>query len=95
MNAAFLTSASRVPGLTVRGLIRLYQLLLSPFLGNQCRFHPSCSHYALEAVQRFGALRGSWLAMKRLGRCQPFHPGGFDPVPEVPADSPERDFEEN
>ena len=95
MNAALRTSASRLPGLAVGGLIRLYQLLLSPFLGNRCRFHPSCSHYALEAVHRFGAMQGSWLAMKRLGRCHPFHPGGFDPVPEVPVDHPGRDFEEN
>lgn len=63
------------------GLIRLYQVLLSPLLGNRCRFHPSCSHYAMEAVGRFGVLRGGWLTLARLGRCHPFHPGGFDPVP--------------
>ncbi|MGD8829337.1 MAG: membrane protein insertion efficiency factor YidD [Pseudomonadales bacterium] len=65
----------------VRSLIRAYQLLLSPWIGNQCRFHPSCSNYALEAVERFGAMKGGWLAVRRLGRCHPFHPGGFDPVP--------------
>ncbi len=64
-----------------RALIRLYQLTLSPFIGNQCRFHPTCSNYALEAMDRWGAVRGSWLALKRLGRCHPFHAGGFDPVP--------------
>ncbi len=62
-------------------LIRLYQLTLSPFIGQQCRFHPSCSHYAAEAIGRYGVLRGGWLATRRLGRCHPFHPGGFDPVP--------------
>ena len=62
-------------------LIRLYQWTVSPLLGPTCRFHPSCSQYALEAVLRFGALRGSVLAMKRLARCHPWHPGGFDHVP--------------
>jgi len=51
-------------------------------LGNNCRFYPSCSDYAHEALERHGALRGSWLTVKRLGRCQPFHPGGYDPVPD-------------
>lgn len=62
-------------------LIRAYRLLLSPLLGPRCRFHPSCSAYALEAVERFGTLRGGWLALRRLGRCHPFNPGGLDPVP--------------
>jgi len=62
-------------------LIRAYQLLLSPFLGSHCRFTPSCSHYAAEAIARYGALRGSWLAIKRIGRCHPFCDGGYDPVP--------------
>ena len=62
-------------------LIRAYQRFLSPALPPSCRFHPSCSQYALEAVTRYGALRGSWLAARRLARCHPFHPGGFDPVP--------------
>jgi hypothetical protein len=61
--------------------IRVYQWTVSPLLGPACRFHPSCSQYALEAVLRFGVLRGSLLAVKRLARCHPFHPGGFDPVP--------------
>ncbi|HEY8053288.1 MAG TPA: membrane protein insertion efficiency factor YidD [Steroidobacteraceae bacterium] len=64
-------------------LIRIYQWTVSPLLGPRCRFYPSCSHYALEAVLRFGVIKGSWLAMKRLGRCHPWHPGGFDPVPSA------------
>ena len=62
-------------------LIRAYQLVLSPMLGPRCRFYPSCSHYAIEAIESHGALRGSWLSAKRICRCHPFHPGGFDPVP--------------
>jgi hypothetical protein len=62
-------------------LIRAYQLLLSPFLGNHCRFTPSCSQYASEAISRHGALRGGWLALKRIARCQPLCDGGHDPVP--------------
>lgn len=63
------------------GLIRGYQLLLSPFLGNQCRFTPTCSQFAREAVEQHGALKGSWMAMRRVARCHPWHPGGHDPVP--------------
>ncbi|MBV8144185.1 MAG: membrane protein insertion efficiency factor YidD [Gammaproteobacteria bacterium] len=62
-------------------LIRMYQWTVSPLLGPTCRFHPSCSHYALEAVLRHGVLRGSLLTLARLGRCHPWHPGGVDPVP--------------
>lgn len=62
-------------------LIRLYQWTLSPLLGPKCRFYPSCSHYALEALQRFGMLHGGWLTLRRLSRCHPWHPGGIDPVP--------------
>ena len=65
----------------VTGAIRGYQLALSPLLGPRCRFYPSCSQYALEAVARFGVLRGAWLAARRLGRCHPWHEGGYDPVP--------------
>jgi uncharacterized protein len=62
-------------------LLRGYQRFVSPLLGPRCRFYPSCSAYALEAVRLHGALRGSWLAVRRLSRCHPFHPGGLDPVP--------------
>ena len=63
-------------------LIRIYQYLLSPLLGNHCRFHPSCSNYAAEAIQIHGPVRGLWLALRRLSKCHPWHAGGFDPVPE-------------
>jgi len=61
--------------------LRAYRYAISPMLGRNCRFHPTCSEYAIEAVQRHGALRGGWLAAKRVGRCHPFNPGGYDPVP--------------
>jgi putative membrane protein insertion efficiency factor len=64
-------------------LVRLYQRLISPLLPPSCRFYPSCSAYAVEALRRHGALRGVVLIVRRLGRCHPFHPGGFDPVPEL------------
>ncbi|WP_084162203.1 membrane protein insertion efficiency factor YidD [Methylocaldum szegediense] len=63
-------------------LIRFYQYLISPWVGQHCRFHPTCSSYALTAIQRFGPLRGSYLAVRRLLRCHPWHEGGFDPVPD-------------
>jgi hypothetical protein len=63
-------------------LITVYRWCLSPLLGQNCRFYPSCSQYALEAIQHHGAARGSWLALRRLLRCHPWHAGGLDPVPE-------------
>lgn len=68
-------------------LIRAYQLTLSPLLGEVCRFHPSCSRYAVACLELHGALRGSWLTIRRLSRCHPFHPGGYDPPP-LPAGTP-------
>ena len=65
-------------------LIRGYQWFVSPLLGNHCRFYPSCSKYAREAIERHGVLRGVWLAIRRVARCHPWHPGGVDPVPELP-----------
>lgn len=62
--------------------VRAYRILLSPFLGNNCRFYPSCSCYAETALQRYGAIKGSWLTIKRISRCHPWHPGGVDEVPE-------------
>jgi hypothetical protein len=65
------------------GLIRLYQLTLSRVLPPTCRFYPSCSQYSHEAISRYGPWRGGWLAAKRVSRCHPFNPGGFDPVPDL------------
>ncbi len=63
-------------------LVRLYQLCISPLLGPKCRFYPSCSSYAIDAIDKHGAGKGSLLAVARLCKCHPWHPGGFDPVPE-------------
>jgi len=65
-------------------LVRSYQAILGPLLGSSCRFEPSCSNYCIEAVRTHGAGRGLLLAARRLGRCHPFHAGGYDPVPPVP-----------
>jgi putative membrane protein insertion efficiency factor len=64
--------------------IGAYRWLVSPLLGPVCRFHPSCSCYAQQSIGRFGALRGGWLAVRRIARCHPWHPGGYDPVPDCP-----------
>ena len=64
-------------------LIRGYQITLSPFFGQQCRFTPTCSHYAIEVLQIYGAFKGLWLTVKRLSRCHPWHVGGYDPVPST------------
>lgn len=64
-------------------LLRGYKLVISPLLGQRCRFYPSCSEYTMQAIDRFGVIRGGWLGAKRIGRCHPLHPGGMDPVPET------------
>lgn len=66
------------------GIIRFYQVAISPLKPPTCRFYPTCSHYGLEAIKRFGPITGSWLTIKRIIKCQPFHPGGIDHVPEQP-----------
>lgn len=68
-------------GRVLIAIVRVYKSVISPHLPASCRYFPTCSQYALEAIQRYGALKGSWMAVKRIGRCHPFHPGGFDPVP--------------
>ena len=60
--------------------IRFYRRFISPLLPPSCRFYPTCSHYALQALKRYGALKGGWLTIKRLSKCHPYHPGGFDPL---------------
>lgn len=70
--------------LVLKALIRGYQILISPLLPATCRYTPSCSSYALVAIERFGPLRGSWMAIKRIVRCNPWHEGGYDPVPLMP-----------
>ena len=67
-------------------IIRGYQRFVSPLLGSNCRFYPSCSQYSYEAIDRYGSVAGIWLGIKRIVKCHPFHPGGFDPVPEVDDD---------
>lgn len=71
----------RLPSLALRLAIRGYQVAISPVLPPACRYYPTCSNYAIEAIEKYGALRGGWMAARRIGRCHPFSPGGFDPVP--------------
>lgn len=76
--------------LLIRGLLRGYRLLVSPILGPSCRYLPSCSEYALEAIERHGPLWGGWLALKRILRCHPWGGSGYDPVPDAPTGAPWR-----
>jgi uncharacterized protein len=77
----YLTLIARTPRWLLIGVLRLYRLLISPLYGQVCRYHPSCSAYALDAVTEYGAARGSWMSACRLVRCHPWAPGGYDPVP--------------
>ncbi len=77
-------SVARIPRLALMGLVRAYRLLLSPSLGSACRFEPTCSAYALQALERHGAAGGSYLTLRRLVRCNPWCDGGHDPVPASP-----------
>ncbi len=70
----------RVTTISLIYLVRIYQLTLSPLLGSSCRFEPSCSRYAIDALRKYGPLRGSWLSVKRISRCHPLNDGGYDPV---------------
>lgn len=74
-----MSAASRLAS----AVVRAYQIVVSPWLPAACRFEPSCSHYALTALRRFGLLRGGYLSARRLARCHPWHPGGVDPVPQT------------
>ncbi len=73
---------SRIPAQAAIILVRLYQQLISPWLGPRCRFRPTCSQYCIDALNQHGMVHGLWLGIKRICKCHPFHPGGFDPVPE-------------
>ena len=80
MTFGLVSEEKRAMKSVVLGLIRLYQKGISPALPPACRFYPTCSHYAYEAIERHGMLQGGWMAVKRLARCHPFNPGGYDPV---------------
>lgn len=79
--AALVRGVGQLPQRLLILMVRGYQLFISPVLPPSCRFSPSCSQYTLEALRRYGALKGCWLGLRRLVRCHPFNPGGFDPVP--------------
>ncbi len=72
---------TRLPASLGVGLVKLYRILVSPILGDSCRFAPSCSAYAITSLERYGLLKGGYLALRRVGRCHPWNPGGHDPVP--------------
>ena len=82
-------AVSRMLAKPLIGLVRLYRLLISPWLGSNCRYQPTCSSYAIEALQTHGVLRGTWLAAKRIGRCHPWGGSGYDPVPGTEQDDSE------
>ncbi len=75
----FAAAIWRLPGMLLVAAARVYQWTLSPLIGRQCRFEPTCSTYFILAVQKYGAVRGTWRGLRRIGRCHPFQPGGYDP----------------
>jgi uncharacterized protein len=75
----FVNTIWRIPATLLIGAARVYQWTLSPIVGRQCRFDPTCSHYFIGSVQKYGAIRGTWRGLLRIGRCHPFHRGGYDP----------------
>ena len=79
--SAVVNVLAAIPRTVLILLVRAYQIVLSPLLPASCRYYPSCSAYAVEALERYGALHGGWLTLRRLARCNPFRPGGYDPVP--------------
>jgi len=83
IGATLVNRGSAVAKKILMGLVRAYQLLVSPLLGDNCRFQPTCSQYMIGAIDRFGALKGTWLGLRRLSRCHPWHEGGLDPIPEL------------
>jgi len=85
--ATLVKQALQLPALGLIALIKAYRLVLSPWIGRACRFEPTCSAYTEQAIREFGAIKGIWLGIKRLGRCHPYCEGGYDPVPEKPSNS--------
>ena len=83
------TVAGRLLARPLIWLVKFYRFAISPWLGGNCRYQPTCSNYAIEALETHGVLRGSWLAAKRMGRCHPWGGSGYDPVPPVEADKRE------
>jgi hypothetical protein len=83
------TAAARLLAKPLIWLVKFYRFAISPWLGGNCRYQPTCSNYAIEALEMHGVLRGSWLAAKRMGRCHPWGGSGYDPVPPVEADKRE------
>jgi putative membrane protein insertion efficiency factor len=75
----WIATLRNLPAAVLIGCVRVYQKTLSPLVGRSCRFHPTCSNYFIEAVQKYGACRGAWRGIRRILRCHPFHPGGYDP----------------
>jgi len=76
-----ITTLKKIPSTILIGLVYIYQYVISPVIGPRCRFYPTCSTYMIEAIKAHGPIKGTWLGLKRLGRCHPYNDGGYDPVP--------------